>query len=234
MFSGEQFYTTVIHEASRLTTWETGVHERSIHLEIAINDLKNISVVVPLIEQSSILQALVRLLDKRDTYTAFHSERVSLITLRLCLALCLPLTRTIITTSMALVHDIGKIGIPDAILLKEGPLNEAEFDEIKQHPIIGTDLLQQLSGLTPLCPGVLHHHERWDGKGYPHGLSGEDIPLEARIIAVCDSIDAMISSRVYRKALSKEHAYDEIKKNRGVMYDPEVVDTFLKYWEYIL
>ena len=135
---------------------------------------------------------------------------------------------------MALVHDIGKIGIPDAILLKRGPLEDEEFDRIKQHTIMGADILRQQKGLEPLCPGVLHHHERWDGKGYPEGLAGEDIPLGARVIAVCDSIDAMLSNRVYRKALTEAQAYEEIKKNRGIAYDPDIVDTCLKYWEHIL
>ena len=234
MFFGENFYATVISETSRLADWETAHYGDSSHLMSAIDGLKDISIVVPIIDQSAILQTLVKLLDKRDAYTEFHSERVSMMALRLCLAHCFPLTKTIIITSMALVHDIGKIGIPDAILLKRGPLEDEEFDRIKQHTIMGADILRQQKGLEPLCPGVLHHHERWDGKGYPEGLAGEDIPLGARVIAVCDSIDAMLSNRVYRKALTEAQAYEEIKKNRGIAYDPDIVDTCLKYWEHIL
>lgn len=230
MFSGENFYTTVTAESARWAAYESGDAGLS---RPPMDDLKDISTLAPIIEQSAILQTVVDLLDARDPYTAFHSERVALMTLRLCFAMRLPPMRIMLISSAAIVHDIGKMGIPDAILHKQGRLSEEEFGKIKEHTTIGANIFMKHKGLEPLCAGALHHHERWDGRGYPEGLSGEDIPYAARIIAVCDSIDAMLSDRVYRKALGPEKTYDEIRRNMGSAYDPEIAGTCLANWEYI-
>ena len=231
MFSGENFYTTVMSEIAR---WKNiGEDTPGSSVWLSMDDLRDISMVVPVIEQSAILQTVVDLLDARDAYTAFHSERVALMSMRLCLALRLPPIRTMMISASAIVHDIGKMGTPDAILHKQDRLTDEEYGKIKEHTTIGANILGKHKGLEPLCTGVLHHHERWDGKGYPEGLSGETIPYAARIIAVCDSIDAMHSDRVYRKALSPEKILDEIKRGQGTAYDPEITDVCLSNWTYI-
>ena len=128
------------------------------------------------------------------------------------------------------LHDIGKIGIPDRVLLKEGRLNDEEWQLMKKHPQIGADILQKSAKLSRISAIILHHHERYDGNGYPFGAKGEEIPLGARIIAVCDSIDAMLSNRSYRKAMPFEVCRGEIEKNVGVMYDPVIAKAALDNW----
>lgn len=127
----------------------------------------------------------------------------------------------------ALVHDIGKIGIPDAILDKPGPLTAAERDAMRAHALIGADLVAPLARSKSLVPAIRHHHEWWDGTGYPDGLAGTDIPLAPRIIAVCDSWDAMTCDRPYRQALGAQHAAVELRDGAGVQWDPAVVNAFL-------
>ena len=128
----------------------------------------------------------------------------------------------------AAMHDVGKIGIKDSILNKQGRLTEEEYQEIKKHPEIGYNMLKKIKFLSHIANDVLHHQERYDGKGYPAGISGDDIPIVARIIAVVDTFDAMTTDRPYRKALSEDTALEEIKKNSGTQFDPKVVDAFLK------
>ena len=126
-----------------------------------------------------------------------------------------------------LLHDIGKIGIPDAILLKRGPLTPAEWKIMRTHPEIGRRLVEKIPFLQGAIPIVYHHHERWDGTGYPLGLRGEAIPLEARIFAVADALDAMTFDRPYSRAISFDAAREEIRRCSGSHFDPAVVDTFL-------
>ena len=127
----------------------------------------------------------------------------------------------------AILHDVGKIGVPDAILLKPGPLTEAETEAMRAHPEIGTKLLSGIDFLQPALPVVRHHHERWDGTGYPEGLRGEDIPVEARIVALCDAFDAMTSDRPYRPAVSIDAACREINACAGSHFDPELTTLLL-------
>jgi HD-GYP domain-containing protein (c-di-GMP phosphodiesterase class II) len=131
------------------------------------------------------------------------------------------------------LHDIGKIHIREQILRKPGPLNDEEWVEMKRHPIIGADLVKNISYLEPAIPVIRHHHERWDGKGYPDRLAGDDIPLSARIVSVADSLDAMTSARVYKAARSPQQAYLEILRGSGTQYDPDVVEAFKNAWEEI-
>jgi len=129
----------------------------------------------------------------------------------------------------ALLHDIGKIGVPDAILHKPGPLNDEEWNVMRLHPQIGAQILEQIGGIfSALAPIVVAHHERWDGKGYPFNLAGEQIPLASRILAVVDSYDAMISRRPYREPMSKEQAEQELLRCSGSQFDPRIVAAFLR------
>jgi HD-GYP domain-containing protein (c-di-GMP phosphodiesterase class II) len=129
------------------------------------------------------------------------------------------------------LHDVGKLAISEAILHKPGPLTEAEFEEVRGHPEAGARLVVLDDTLRPATPGVLFHHERWDGAGYPSGRAGAEIPVEARILAVVDSFDAMTSDRPYRAALPAEHAIEEVDRCAGTQFDPDVAIAFLEAWE---
>jgi putative two-component system response regulator len=132
----------------------------------------------------------------------------------------------------ATLHDIGKIHISKVILTKPGRLDASEWEEIKKHPIYGADLIQDIPYLAPAVPVIRHHHERWDGRGYPYGLAGEAIPLAARLIAVADAFDAMtFTGRPYARARSLENAYREIQDCSGAQFDPTVVSAFQEAWE---
>jgi HD-GYP domain-containing protein (c-di-GMP phosphodiesterase class II) len=122
---------------------------------------------------------------------------------------------------------VGKIGVPEAVLCKPGKLTDDEFEKIKLHPQIGYDILKDIPSLRDILPGVLHHHERYDGRGYPHGLSGEDIPLMARIIGVADTFDAMSSNRAYRAKMSRDVVLAEIARCAGTQFDPNLANAFL-------
>ncbi|MCH8949612.1 MAG: HD-GYP domain-containing protein, partial [Chloroflexi bacterium] len=131
----------------------------------------------------------------------------------------------------ALLHDVGKIGVPDQILHKPGPLTPEEWDKMKRHPMIGYDMLRDISFLSEAATIVRCHHERFDGKGYPRGLAGDEIPLGARIFSAADAFDAMTSDRTYRKALRPEAARDEIIRHSGTQFDPQVVQAFLEAYD---
>ncbi len=126
----------------------------------------------------------------------------------------------------ALLHDIGKIGVPDSILTKPGKLTEEEFKAVRNHPLAGGLILRHAKHLVDLLPVILHHHERYDGRGYPEGLEGDRIPRLARIIAIADSFDAMTSDRSYREAMSPFAALDQIRTCKGTQFDPELADLF--------
>jgi len=172
-----------------------------------------------------IINCLVGALDAKDIYTAGHAERVGDMSYDLAEKYGVQGKALEFIHIAGHLHDIGKIGISDRILLKKKRLNEEEFRIIKTHPEVGRKILDNSSLLKDVSNIVLHHHERFDGLGYPHGLKGDEIPLGSRVIAICDSIDAMISNRVYRNAFSWEHCKQEIITNAGKMYDPELVDV---------
>ena len=173
------------------------------------------------------LHALTSAIDAKDSYTCGHSERVALMSRQIAEAAGLD-EHTIERVYIAgLVHDVGKIGVPEAVLCKPGKLDDAEFALIKQHPEIGARILQDIRQMNDLIPGVLHHHERWDGRGYPHKLAGRNIPLFGRIIALADAFDAMSSNRTYRKSLDHARVLGEIEKNGGTQFDPRLADLFL-------
>ncbi len=133
----------------------------------------------------------------------------------------------------SILHDIGKIHIMESVLAKPGPLNESEWDVMKNHPVVGMEMVKNIPFLAPAIPVILHHHERWDGHGYPYGLAGEQIPKAARIVAVADSLDAMVSSRNYRDSITPDQAYKEILRCSGRQYDPDVVKSFQSVWDEI-
>ena len=174
------------------------------------------------------ITAMANALDARDPYSYNHSKRVSEYVQRIAEEMKLPPREIEEITTAALLHDIGKIGISDAVLLKTGKLTEEEWKIIKTHPRIGKEVLKPLGFLDNILPIVEHEHERYDGKGYPDGLKGDEIPLGARIIAVADSYDAMTTDRVYRKALAEEDVLKELKRCSGTQFDPQVVDAFLR------
>ncbi len=174
-----------------------------------------------------ILLSLAKVIDMRDSYTMGHSNAVSEYAVQIAEVLDLTVERVDLIRTGALLHDIGKIGIPDSILFKPGPLTDDEFEFIKQHPVRGAELVRTNNCLREMVPLIRHHHERFDGQGYPDGLQGREIPLEARILCVADAVQAMESNRSYRKALSRGEIISEIKENAGTQFDPNVVKVFL-------
>lgn len=181
-----------------------------------------------------VIESIIAAMEAKDIYTANHSRRVGDMVLELCPLLGLSTKDTEEIHLAAHVHDIGKIGVPDYILSKPTPLSKLEWDIMKMHPVTGADILSRSPALEYISKIVLHHHERWDGKGYPFGLKGEEIPFGARIVAVCDSIDAMLSDRAYRKAMHPKDCKVEIEKNRGTMYDSAIADVVLIHWDRII
>ena len=173
------------------------------------------------------LEALGSAIDTRDLGTHAHSRRVRGYSLTLARAHGFPEVGLRDLEHGVLLHDIGKIGIPDAILLKPGPLTPAEWKIMRTHPEIGRQLVEQVPFLRGAVPIVYHHHERWDGTGYPLGLKGEDIPLGARIFSVADAFDAMTFDRPYSQAIPLTDARLEIQRSAGTHFDPRVVETFL-------
>ncbi|MBM4116815.1 HD-GYP domain-containing protein [bacterium] len=173
------------------------------------------------------LTALTSALDAKDAYTHGHSYRVSRYALMLARALGLSSKRMELLEYAALLHDIGKIGVSGDIISKDGKLTDEEYRAMKAHPAIGAKIIERLKFLNEAAQIVKYHHERPDGKGYPEGLKGEAIPFEARILQVCDTLDAMTSTRSYRKARTIEETLEEFRKYRGTQFDPEVVDALV-------
>lgn len=173
------------------------------------------------------LEALIKALEMRDHETEGHSRRVVQYTLSMAQKLGVPESQLVPIMRGSLLHDVGKIGIPDAILRKAGPLDEEDWKTMRQHPRIGYEMLRGIEFLKEATPIILYHHERWDGSGYPEGLSGEAIPLGARIFAVADAYDAITSDRPYRKGRSHEHAVAEIAAGAGRQFDAKVVEVLL-------
>ena len=173
------------------------------------------------------LHALSITIDAKDSYTQGHSERVALISKQLAKAAGLddPTVERIYLS--ALVHDVGKIGVPEAVLTKPGKLTNEEYGLVKKHPETGARILEGIRQMQDLIPGVMHHHESWDGRGYPDGLAGHDIPLFGRIIGLADAFDAMSSDRTYRNAMPMNKVLDEVRRCSGTQFDPELVEIFL-------
>ena len=175
-----------------------------------------------------LLHSLTSAVDAKDAYTCGHSHRVALLSQRLSKELGLPEPRIERVYMAGILHDVGKIGVPEAVLHKAGKLTAEEFEQMKRHPQIGSRILADIRQVQDLIPGVLHHHERYDGKGYPAKLSGRDIPEMGRIICIADCFDAMTSNRTYRRALPLEVALIEVRRCAGTQFDPEMAEAFLR------
>lgn len=178
------------------------------------------------------LHALVNSIDAKDPYTCGHSQRVAWLSRHIAGLAAVPEPQRQRVYLSGLLHDVGKIGINDALLSKTGRLTAEEYEEIKRHPVIGTRILEGMKQVEDLVPGVLYHHERIDGKGYSAGLSGDDIPLFGRVVGLADSLDAMTTNRTYRAALPLQLAAAEIRRFSGTQFDPRLVDLLLQDdWE---
>ena len=174
-----------------------------------------------------VLHALTASIDAKDPYTCGHSQRVALLSVRIAKAAGYPSEKIRQVYLSGLLHDIGKIGIPEAVLSKPGKLTDSEYDIIKGHPTIGSKILSGIRHLDEVVGGILTHHERPDGKGYPQGLRGDEIPIDGRIIGLADVFDAMTSDRTYRKALPLDKAVSEIRLYAGKQFDAELAEVFL-------
>jgi putative nucleotidyltransferase with HDIG domain len=180
------------------------------------------------LEESSLeaIESLNATVDAKDPYTAGHSARVQRIALAVAEELGVPAQRLDAVRFGGLFHDIGKIAVPDSLLAKAGPLDEEEFAVVQRHPADGAEIVSHFSRLREAVPLIRHHHERWDGKGYPDRLAGDEIPPEACVVGLADAWDAMTTDRPYREALSVEQAAAEVRKCRGTQFSPMVVDAF--------
>jgi excisionase family DNA binding protein/putative nucleotidyltransferase with HDIG domain len=175
----------------------------------------------------STVKVILRALDARDTIASGHSQRVAEYCKKIADKIGLSIGERRNLELAALLHDVGKVGISEYILGKPGRLTDQELFMIKKHPEIGGQIIENVEFLKPTVPSILHHHERFDGKGYPNGLSGENIPLPARIISVTETYDFLTSDLSYRKAFSKDQAYEELKRASGTQFDPEIVNAFI-------
>jgi len=192
-----------------------GVAIQEEHLRVDLEDLF-----------MSVIVSLTMALEAKDPYTEGHSVRVAAYSEAIGKQLGLPADTLDLIHRSCLLHDIGKIAVDETILAKKGRLNRMEREKMDMHVLIGEDILRPIALLHPLLPGVRHHHEQFDGRGYPDGLKGEEIPIEARIMAVADAFDAMTSSRPYREALPEEEALSELRRAAGAQFDPRVVAAF--------
>lgn len=174
----------------------------------------------------SIITALVETIDKKDVYTGGHSKRVQEYSLMIARGLGLTDAETNRLELASILHDVGKIGITDQILNKNSTLTDEEFNEIKKHPVYGEEILKHFADLKDIIPGIKHHHERYDGQGYPDHLIGDNIDIIARIIAVADAYDAMISGRSYKAKITPQDAIAEISRCKGTQFDPKIADLF--------
>lgn len=179
----------------------------------------------------SIIFALALALEARDPYTEGHSERVAEYTVAIGKEMGLTDQHLTDLRNAGILHDIGKIGISESILRKEGPFTPEEYDIMKTHPAKGARICLPLKMADRLVPIIKHHQEKYDGSGYPDGLKGEEIPQGARIMAVADAYDAMTSDRPYRKSLGEEEAVRRLKEGKGIQFDPEAVDAFVRLYE---
>jgi putative nucleotidyltransferase with HDIG domain len=176
------------------------------------------------------LARLSAAIEARDPYAKGHSSRVTVFAQAMARRIGLDRERVSILRQGALLHDVGKLAVPSSVLLKRGPLTEAEVGQMRRHPAAGARMLETLGAPTTILPVVLHHHERWDGAGYPTGRRGEEIPLEARVLCIVDSFDAMTSTRPYRAPRRPDDAWDELQRCAGTQFDPELVQAFAEAW----
>jgi HD-GYP domain-containing protein (c-di-GMP phosphodiesterase class II) len=179
------------------------------------------------------IRAIVATIDAKDGYTHRHSERVATFAVSLARELGHPTDELVMIRLAAMVHDVGKVGVPESILNKPDRLTEAEFDQMKLHPVHGANILRHIHSpmLDRILPGVLSHHERWDGSGYPKSLAGPEIPFLGRLLAVADVLDALSSGRPYRESVSFPEAIELLRRRAGIDFDPEIVEAALRLHE---
>jgi putative nucleotidyltransferase with HDIG domain len=213
--SGEQ---TKLQRREKLL--DTVVRERTKELEESYHKLKAAN--------RQALFGLAEAIEAKDPYTKGHCGRVAAYSLVLAQESGYPADGLETLEFGAFLHDIGKIGIRDAVLLKPGPLDEEEWMHMRTHPDKGAEIANQIEMLRPIMPAVRNHHERWDGKGYPDGMKADDIPLPARIVAIADAYDAMATDRPYKRGLPIEDCEALLRKNANIMYDPELVEIFCR------
>jgi response regulator RpfG family c-di-GMP phosphodiesterase len=202
------------------TSLEASIERRTQNLMRALRELEE--------NYQTTLEALVLALDAREHETYAHSLRVRAYTLHLARLVSYPPALLPALGHAALLHDIGKIAVADSILLKPGKLTEEEWVQMRRHVLAGEQILNRIPFLRPSAPVVRHHHERYDGKGYPNGVAGERIPLGARLFMLADTLDAMTSDRAYRKAVGLSEVRAEVTRDRGRQFDPQIADLFLK------
>lgn len=182
--------------------------------------------------ESSGLQALMAAIEARDNYTGEHSRSVVDLSVRVAHELQLGSRDVEQVKQVALLHDVGKVAVPDSVLQKPGALTEGEFEQIRRHPVVGAQIVGSVAELAHLAPAIRSGHERWDGHGYPDGLAGDEIPVLSRITFVCDAYDAMVSNRPYRDALGPKTAVGEVRRNTGSQFCPRAAEGLLKVLDY--
>jgi putative nucleotidyltransferase with HDIG domain len=212
-----------VEQTQRMRLLEETVNERTAELRRLLDSLHDASEIT--------LEALVAALDAREHETQAHSKRVSEYTLYLAREMSVDTLDLDVIRRGAMLHDIGKIGIPDSILLKPMGLTEAEWAVMRRHPLIGSEILMSVQRMRGVAKLVRHHQERWDGTGYPDGLLGEEIPLGARILAVVDAYSAITDDRPYKRAQTPKDAIAEIRRCGRTQFDPRVVEVFCQILE---
>lgn len=212
--------TDSVRELKRVN-WElTQAHREIVTASQAIRQLND-----------ELFLTLAKIIDARDPYVSGHAAKVAEYATAIGVELELSPERMEQVRQAALLHDIGKIGISERILHKPGTLTPEEYEQVKTHAVLGAEFLETSHGLRHLAPFVRHHHERWDGRGYPDGLRGDEIPLEARILAVCDAVEAMASDRPYHRAMALEQIVAEVRRCAGTQFNPDVAEAFIRVVE---
>jgi len=196
-------------------------------LKLPSNSKREGETTVPTLDMNETVRGWLRILYLRDRETEDHTRRVTEITLQIAYRLGISEQDLLHIRYGALLHDIGKVAVPDKILFKPGPLTEAEWQTMKRHPVVAMELLESISYLGPALDILRSHHEKWDGSGYPDGLAGEDIPLFARIFALADVYDALTTERPYRGAWQQVDALDYIARQSGTHFDPHLAPVFI-------
>ncbi|MPM86794.1 hypothetical protein SDC9_133886 [bioreactor metagenome] len=204
--------------------------EYAVGVYVPIDKFKVIEAKLDVINLS-IIKAFCKAIGIRDTYTKQHSEHVAALMVELAEFMKMARDGVTIAYLAGIVHDVGKIGVPERILNKPGSLNDNEYESVKRHAIKGADILSDIDGFEVIASIVRHHHERFDGLGYPAGLAGDAIPVYSRMLSVCDAYDAMTSARCYRKPYTVRQALDEIRRCAGTQFDPEISNAFIEFME---
>ncbi len=213
-----------IENAVRKKTVERQLQDYQVNLEAKVREQTEIINVLYLRS----IDVLIKALEAKDLYTRGHSQRVTIFSFEVGKAMGYKAERLENLRRASILHDLGKIGVREAILNKPARLTDEEYREITLHPEVATRILEPIPFFEPLLPAILHHHERFDGKGYPAHLAGMNIPEESRIMAIADTYDAMTSTRAYRKALPVEAAHAELRRCAGSQFDPDIVPVFLE------